>query len=68
MSAVLAVLPEIEQVLGDLKPTPHWAKISTMSAEVVRSRFPRLDDFRRLAQELDPHGRCHNEFLRKFVL
>lgn len=68
MSRVLAVLPVIEEALADLKPTPHWAKLSTMPAEVVRSRFPRLADFGRLARELDPEGRCHNDFLRKFVL
>jgi xylitol oxidase len=68
LSGVLAVLPAIEDALGDLKPTPHWAKISTMPAEIVRSRFPKLEDFGQLARKLDPDGRCHNDFLRRFVL
>lgn len=68
MSAVLDMLPRIDAILEDLRPTPHLAKLSTMAPEKVRERFPRLPDFQRLARSLDPDGRCMNQFLQRFVM
>lgn len=68
LSAVQQILPVIEEVLRDLHPTPHWAKISTISPDEVRSRFSRCDEFQELAREFDPEGKFHNDFLRRYVL
>jgi xylitol oxidase len=66
--AVTALLPDIEAALADLEPIPHWAKFFTMDRDVVRSRYPRLEDFQRLARDFDPRGVLRNSFLEEYVL
>jgi xylitol oxidase len=65
---VLAVLPIIEQALRDLDPIPHWGKVFTLSGAELETRYSRLQDFRALVREFDPHGRCTNDFLKRWVL
>ena len=65
--AVAAVLPAIEDLLAPYEPRPHWGKVFGISPEVVRARYPRADDFRRLASELDPHGKFRNDFVDRYL-
>jgi xylitol oxidase len=65
--AVRELLPRIEAVLAPFAPRPHWGKCFTLPAGEVRSRYPRMNDFRALAQEFDPHGKFRNAFLDAFV-
>ena len=66
--AVTGLLPDIEAALADLEPIPHWAKFFTMDRDVVRSRYPRLEDFQKLARDFDPRGVLRNSFLDEYVL
>ncbi|MFI9545520.1 FAD-binding protein [Streptomyces sp. NPDC052016] len=61
--AVLPVVRELEAVLDPFAPRPHWGKVFTVPAEVVRGRYPRMNDFRKLVRELDPSGAFTNAFL-----
>ncbi|NUT30870.1 MAG: FAD-binding protein [Streptomyces sp.] len=63
-AAVLPVVRRLEEALDAFEPRPHWGKVFTMPAEVVRGRYPRLADFRALARELDPAGKFANAFVR----
>lgn len=65
--AVRRVLPLIEKELAPYKPRPHWGKLFTMAPAELRSRYERLEDFRRLAAEYDPKGKFRNEFLETMV-
>jgi xylitol oxidase len=65
--AVRELLPRIEAQLAPFAPRPHWGKCFTLPAVEVRSRYPRMNDFRALAQEFDPHGKFRNAFLDKFI-
>lgn len=65
--AVRELLPAIEAALAPFDPRPHWAKLFTMPADEVRSRYERLDDFVEIARRFDPDGKFHNAFLRRFV-
>lgn len=65
--AVVPVLALIEQQLAPLQARPHWAKLFTISPEVVQSLYPRLLDFRDLARALDPAGKFCNEFVARYV-
>ena len=65
--AVSAILPEVEAVLAPFAPRPHWGKLFAMPAETVQSTYPRLDDFRALANRLDPSGKFRNAFVEEFV-
>jgi xylitol oxidase len=64
-AAVLPVVTLIEKQLEPFNPRPHWAKISTMPPETVRSRYERFPDFERLVGRLDPGGKFDNAFLSR---
>jgi alditol oxidase len=65
--AVLNVLPQIEAKLAPFAARPHWAKVFTMNASQIDPLYPRMKDFRALAQTFDPGGKFRNGFLRDHV-
>jgi xylitol oxidase len=65
--AVQQVLPALEDALAPFEPRPHWGKLSTMSAEDVQSRYPRLPEFRDLLSRFDPAGKFRNAFVRRYL-
>ncbi|TCO55235.1 D-arabinono-1,4-lactone oxidase [Actinocrispum wychmicini] len=65
--AVRPVLSVIERQLAPFAARPHWAKLFTLAPEVVRSRYPRLADFRDLTRRLDPEGKFRNDFVTELL-
>jgi alditol oxidase len=63
-TAVLALLPRIEEALAPFDARPHWGKLFD---HVDLSLYPRLDDFRELAQRVDPDGKFRNAFLNRHL-
>ncbi|MEU6067819.1 MULTISPECIES: FAD-binding protein [Streptomyces] len=63
-AAVLPVVRRVEEALDAFGPRPHWGKVFTVPAAEVRGRYPRMADFRALAQTLDPGGKFTNAFVR----
>ncbi|MEV6592078.1 FAD-binding protein [Streptomyces acidicola] len=63
-AAVLPVVRRVEEALDPYEPRPHWGKIFTVPSAALRERYPRLGDFRALAEELDPAGTFRNAFVR----
>ena len=63
-AAVLPVVRRVEEALEGFDARPHWGKVFTVPAAELRNRYPRLDDFRALARELDPDGKFANVFVR----
>lgn len=58
---VLALLPHLEERLLPLGARPHWGKLfHTRDLEAV---YPRLDEFRALADLYDPRGKLRNRYL-----
>jgi xylitol oxidase len=66
-AAVTPVVRRLEEALDAFDARPHWGKVFTTPAEVLRERYPRLGDFRRLARELDPEGKFANAFVRSVL-
>ncbi|MFE0515154.1 FAD-binding protein [Streptomyces sp. NPDC058964] len=64
-AAVLPVVRRVEEALAAFDPRPHWGKVFTVPAAELRRRYPRLADFRALAQELDPGRKFANTFVRE---
>lgn len=62
---VMAVIPEIQQVLGPLNAVPHWGKISTWTAKDLAARIPRFQDFISLVAKYDPTGKFKNDYLKE---
>ena len=67
-SAVSQLLPAIERELAPFNARPHWGKLFTLSPATLRSRYEKLDAFRKLAAEYDPRGKFQNAFLKQNVL
>ncbi|MET7680695.1 D-arabinono-1,4-lactone oxidase [Streptomyces sp. NPDC005423] len=63
-AAVLPVVRRVEEALDPLGARPHWGKVFTTPAPVLRERYPRLGDFAALARSLDPEGVFTNVFVR----
>jgi xylitol oxidase len=63
-AAVLPAVRRLEEALDAFDARPHWGKVFTTPADVLRERWPRLGDFRKLAHELDPEGKFANAFVR----
>jgi xylitol oxidase len=60
---VQKILPLIEEKLAPFNPRPHWAKLSTFKAEHFRKVYPKLADFKSLAQQYDPNGKFRNDLV-----
>jgi alditol oxidase len=65
--AVRDVLPAVEAALAPFRPRPHWGKLFTLSPTDVQEGYPRLTDFRALAERMDPAGKFRNAFLDRLV-
>ncbi|MFF1304220.1 FAD-binding protein [Streptomyces sp. NPDC058307] len=63
-AAVLPVVRRLEEALVPFDARPHWGKVFTTPADLLRERYPRLGDFRKLARELDPGAKFANTFVR----
>ena len=61
------LLPQLEAVLIPFGVRPHWGKLFTLSPSYVQAMCPRLDDFRQLAHRYDPHGKCRNDFVHRYL-
>jgi xylitol oxidase len=57
----------LETALAPFDPRPHWGKLFVMDAHEIQSRYPRLADFRDLANRLDPHGKFRNDYIDTYV-
>ncbi len=67
--------PEVERILADVEAAlapfharPHWGKLFTARAAQLAPLYERLEDFRRLRDELDPRGAFRNDWLSSRVL
>jgi xylitol oxidase len=59
---------EIETVLAPFQARPHWGKVFTADAAAMTAHYPRMADFCRLREQLDPDGVFVNDWLRERVL
>lgn len=59
--AVTAFLPQLDDALAPFAARPHWGKLFVTTSERLQQAYPRLDEFRALADRLDPSGTFRNE-------
>jgi xylitol oxidase len=65
--AVMQLLPLIEKTLAPYHAKPHWGKLFTMPATRLAALYPKLNDFKKLVGEYDPHRKFRNAFLERNV-
>ncbi|CAA9558388.1 MAG: xylitol oxidase() [uncultured Thermomicrobiales bacterium] len=61
------VLPIVERTLAPFEARPHFGKEFRMGAQELEARYPKLPEFRRLAERLDPRGAFQNAFLERTI-
>ncbi len=66
-AAVKEFLPRLEESLAPFDARPHWGKLFTMPPARLQALYPRLSDFRQLAQSYDPDGKFRNAFLDTYI-
>lgn len=57
----------VEAILKDVDGRPHWGKMHTLTADDLRARYPRFDDFLAVRDRLDPHRRFANGYTRQVL-
>ena len=62
--AVSKLLPVIEKELAPYNVRPHWGKLFSVAPDLLAKRYPKMEEFKALAREMDPKGKFHNDFLR----
>jgi xylitol oxidase len=65
--AVRGLLPSIDAALAPFDARPHWGKVYEIDASRFDSLYPRLAEFRGLADRLDPSGKFRNDYLRRTI-
>ena len=64
---VQKMMPVVEAALKPFAPRPHWGKLFTIAPAQIQQYYPRLADFRQLAQNYDPQGKFRNAFLDAYI-
>ncbi|KAA1400242.1 FAD-binding protein [Aeromicrobium ginsengisoli] len=58
---VTALLPTLDDALASFTARPHWGKVFQSDRERLDAAYPRIADFRALADGLDPNGKFSND-------
>ncbi len=57
----------LEAIAGEVGGRPHWGKLHGLDADVLRTRYPRFDEFVALRDRLDPAGVLSNAYLDRVL-
>ncbi len=55
--AVTAFLPTLDDALAPFAARPHWGKLFETTPERLNAAYPKLQEFRGLAERSDPTGK-----------
>jgi L-gulono-1,4-lactone dehydrogenase len=53
---------DVEALMGAFEGRPHWGKMHFQTAEVLRGRYPRFDEFALARKVCDPAGTFRNPY------
>ncbi len=62
-----AYFAQVEELMQRFDGRPHWGKMHGLDAAVLRTRYPRFDDFVALRDRLDPTRRFTNRYLEQVL-
>lgn len=62
-----AYFEAVEQICLEHGGRPHWGKLHTLTADRLRERYPRFDEFAALRDRLDPERRFTNRHLDRVL-
>ena len=62
-----SLFKRFESILRRHRGRPHWAKIHDFKPDVLRTLYPKFDDYIRVLNTVDPQGLFRNEYVRRHV-
>ncbi|MCW4458710.1 FAD-binding protein [Microbacterium sp. MPKO10] len=62
---VEVLLAELEERLLPLGARPHWGKLFAADSAALHAAYPKLADFRGVAERYDPNSMFRNDFVRR---
>ncbi|NYF17397.1 FAD-linked oxidoreductase [Microbacterium sp. AK009] len=62
-----AYFAAVEQIMLAHDGRPHWGKLHSLGADLLRDRYPRFDDFLAVRREFDPEGLFRNPYLDRVL-
>ena len=65
--AVNAAVRVLEQALAPFPARPHWGKVFGTPPSALPDLVPRLADFARLRNDVDPRGKFSNDFTARYL-
>jgi L-gulonolactone oxidase len=57
----------VEAIMDDYEGRPHWGKFHYQTADTLRKRYPRWDEFQSVRAVVDPTGTFRNEYLDRVL-
>ncbi|MBN9171202.1 MAG: FAD-linked oxidoreductase, partial [Microbacterium sp.] len=57
----------VEQIMLGFGGRPHWGKMHTLDAAILRERYPHFADFTALRDRLDPGRMFQNAYLERVL-
>lgn len=57
------VFKPVQEIFLKYDGRPHWGKVHNLSYETLKALYPKLDEFRRLREALDPERRFANRHI-----
>ena len=57
----------VEALMGAAGGRPHWGKLHSLTADDLRERYPRFEEFVALRDQLDPERRFGNAYLERVL-
>ncbi len=64
---IMEYFQTIEPVFVEYGGRPHWGKKHTLQSNIIRSMYPRWDDFHKIRENMDPEGIFLNDHLKKQI-
>lgn len=58
---------DVEELMNGFAGRPHWGKLHFQTADVLRERYPRWNDFADVRKRCDPAGVFRNSFTDRVV-
>lgn len=59
---------DVEAIFRRYNGRPHWGKLHTLQADDITALYPKIEDFKKFRQQLDPYGMFLNDHLKKFFV
>ncbi|WP_223589912.1 D-arabinono-1,4-lactone oxidase [Neobacillus bataviensis] len=56
---------DVEAIFRRYNGRPHWGKLHTLQADDLTTLYPKIEDFKKIREQLDPNGMFLNDHLKK---